>query len=69
MEYWYTQILLSQITNSASTTIDPNWVMVCLMAVVSFLLVRILNRIDKKLDAHDARFEDHEVRLTVLEKG
>lgn len=55
----------AQITNN---TIDPNWVMVCLMTVVSFLLIRILNRIDKKIDAHDARLEDHEVRISVIEE-
>jgi energy-converting hydrogenase Eha subunit H len=57
--------LLAQISNG---TIDPNWVMVCLMAVVSFLLIRILNKMDKKLDAHDAKLEDHEVRISVMEK-
>lgn len=57
--------LLAQITNGS---IDPNWVMVCLMAVVSFLLIRILNKMDKKLDAHDAKLEDHEVRISVMEK-
>jgi energy-converting hydrogenase Eha subunit H len=57
--------LLAQISNGS---IDPNWVMVCLMAVVSFLLIRILNKMDKKLDAHDAKLEDHEVRISVMEK-
>lgn len=57
--------LFSQISNN---TIDPNWVLVCLMAVVSFLLVRILNKIDAKLEQHDERIEDHEVRITVMEK-
>lgn len=58
--------LSAQILNN---NIDPNWVMVCLMAIVSFLLIRILNKIDTKLDQHDERLEDHEVRITVIEKG
>lgn len=58
--------LYAQILNN---NIDPNWVMVCLMAIVSFLLIRILNKIDTKLDQHDERLEDHEVRITVIEKG
>lgn len=66
MEYLQTAQKLAQITNG---TIDPNWVLVCIMAVCSFLLIRILNRIEKKLDLHDAKLEDHEVRLSIIEKG
>jgi hypothetical protein len=57
--------LTAQITNG---TIDPNWVLVCLMAAVSVLLLRILNRIEKKIDDHEILLKDHEVRLTVIEK-
>lgn len=64
MEYWHT--LTAQINNG---TIDPNWVLVCIMAVCSFLLIRILNRIEKKLEDHDVKIQDHEVRISVMEKG
>jgi hypothetical protein len=57
--------LAAQITNG---TIDPNWVLVCLMAGFSVLLIRILNRIEKKLEEHDTKLQNHEVRLTVIEK-
>jgi hypothetical protein len=60
----YTQ-LTAQITNG---TIDPNWVLVCLMGAVSVLLLRILNRIEKKLDDHELLLKDHEIRLAVMEK-
>lgn len=58
------QTALTQILNG---TIDPNWVMVCLMAIVSFLLIRILNRIERKLEDHGSKLENHEVRLSVIE--
>lgn len=57
--------MISQILNG---TIDPNWVMVCILGITAFLLIRILNRIDSKLDAHDEKIQNHEVRLTVIEK-
>jgi putative exporter of polyketide antibiotics len=49
-------------------TIDPNWVMVILLALTAFLLGRVLNRIDKKQDLHESKINDHEVRITVIEK-
>ena len=54
----------SQIVNG---TIDPNWVMVCIMGVAVFLLVRILNRIEAKIESHDTKIQDHEVRIKVIE--
>jgi hypothetical protein len=57
--------LAAQITNG---TIDPNWVLVCIMAVCSFLLIRILNRIEKKLEDHDVKIQEHEVRISVMER-
>jgi hypothetical protein len=57
--------MITQITNG---TIDPNWVMVCIMGVAVYLLVRILNRTDKKLDDHDEKIAEHETRITVIEK-
>jgi hypothetical protein len=65
MEYWQTAQNFAQITNG---TIDPNWVLVCIMAVCSFLLIRILNRIEKKLEDHDLKIQDHEVRISVMER-
>lgn len=57
--------MISQILNG---TIDPNWIMVCLMAIVAFFLIRILNRIEKKQEVHDSKIHDHEVRITVIEE-
>jgi hypothetical protein len=49
-------------------TIDPNWVLTLIVGVTAFLLVRILNRIEKKQEVHDNKLEDHEVRITVIER-
>jgi hypothetical protein len=49
-------------------TIDPNWVMAIILAVTAFLLVRILNRIEKKQEFQESKINDHEVRITVIEK-
>jgi putative exporter of polyketide antibiotics len=57
--------MILQILNG---TIDPNWVMVILLALTAFLLGRVLNRIDKKQDLHESKINDHEVRITVIEK-
>lgn len=56
---------LAQISNG---TIDPAWVITVILAIVAFLLARILNRIEKKLEVHDDKIQDHEVRITVMEK-
>ena len=57
--------MIAQITNG---TIDPGWVIAILIAAVGFLLVRVLNRIEKRLEVHDVKLEKHEVRITVMEK-
>jgi hypothetical protein len=57
--------MILQILNG---TIDPNWVMVILMALIAFFSGRILNRIEKKIDLHGDKINDHEVRITVIEK-
>lgn len=49
-------------------TIDPGWVIAVILGAVAFLLVRILNRIEKKLESHDTTINNHEVRITVMEK-
>ena len=54
----------AQIVNG---TIDPNWVIACILALAVFLLVRILNRIEKKQEAHDEKLSDHGERIAVLE--
>lgn len=56
---------LAQIIND---NIDPNWVLNITVGITAFLLIRILNRMDRKIDATDLRSQNHEVRITVLEK-
>lgn len=43
--------------------VDPNWIIALLIGVVGFLLVRILNRIEKRLEVHDK--EISEVKIDV----
>jgi hypothetical protein len=57
--------LLSQITNG---TIDPNWVLTLIAGTTAFLLVRILNRMDRKLDTHDTKIAEHDTKIALLEK-
>jgi hypothetical protein len=57
--------MILQILNG---TIDPNWVMAIILGVTAFLLVRILNRIERKQEYHESKINDHEVRITVIEK-
>lgn len=57
--------MILQINNG---TIDPGWVIAILIAVVGFLLVRILNKVEKRLEVHDDKIERHEIRLTIIEK-
>jgi hypothetical protein len=55
----------AQILNGS---IDPNWVMAIILGVTAFLLVRILNRIEKRQEVHEDKLNNHEVRITVMEK-
>jgi uncharacterized protein YoxC len=57
-------IMNTQILNG---TIDPNWVMAITLAVVGVLLVRILNRLEKKVDNHDEKLAEHSQKIAVIE--
>lgn len=57
------QIIL-QILNG---TIDPGWVISVLMGICIFLLVRVLNRIEKRLEVHDVKLEEHGKKFAALE--
>jgi hypothetical protein len=52
--------LFTQIVNG---TIDPSWVIAITVIIVGVLLVRILNRIEKKQEDHDEKINSHEVKL------
>lgn len=47
-------------------TIDPNWILTTAVIIVGFLLVRILNRIEKRLEIHDNTLQEHGKELAVL---
>jgi hypothetical protein len=47
-------------------TIDPGWVLTIAIMIVGFLLVRILNRIEKRLEQHDQKLSDHALDIAVL---
>lgn len=47
-------------------TIDPNWVLTGAVIIVGFLLVRILNRIEKRLEIHDSMLNEQGKDLAVL---
>jgi large-conductance mechanosensitive channel len=56
--------MISQLT--VDTTISANWVLVIISAVLSFLLVRILNRIEAKLEQHEAEISEAKQDIAVL---
>lgn len=47
-------------------TIDPNWIIAGAITITLFLLVRILNRIEKRLEIHDNTLQEHGKELAVL---
>ena len=55
--------MTAQILNG---TIDPGWVIAILMVVLGALLVRILNRIEKKIEVHDAKIAEHDTEIELL---
>lgn len=59
------QIVL-QILNG---TIDPGWVISLLMGVCIFLLVRVLNRIEKRLENHDTILQNHGENIAAMKRA
>ena len=55
---------LAQLT--VDTTISANWVIAIILTILAFLLVRILNRIEAKLEDHDGRIAEAETDIAVL---
>ena len=51
---------------TVDTSISANWFIAIVLMVVMFLLVRILNRIESKLENHDGRINDNEVDIAIL---
>lgn len=51
---------------TTDTTLSANWVIAGVLMVLAFLLVRILNRIEKKQEEHDVRIRDVETDIEVL---
>lgn len=56
--------MIAQLT--VDTSISANWVMALILAVVAFLLVRILNRIESKLEVHDEMISEVREDIAVL---
>ena len=56
--------MISQLT--VDTTISANWVLVIISAVLAFLLVRILNRIESKLEQHESEISEAKQDIAVL---
>jgi large-conductance mechanosensitive channel len=56
--------MISQLT--VDTTISANWVLVIISAVLAFLLVRILNRIESKLEQHESDISEAKQDIAVL---
>ncbi len=59
-------MILGQLTVDSS--VSANWVMVIILTIVAFLLVRILGRIESKIDDHDNRIADAETDIAVLKE-
>jgi hypothetical protein len=65
METW--QIVFIQVIGQIKNgTIDPNWVMTLFMGVTCFFLVRLLNRIEKRLDVHGKQITDLDKDVAVI---
>ncbi len=58
--------MIGQLTVDSS--VSANWVMVVILTIVAFLLVRILGRIESKIDDHDNRIADAETDIAVLKE-
>jgi uncharacterized membrane protein len=58
--------MIGQLTVDSS--VSANWVMVIILTIVAFLLVRILGRIESKIDDHDNRIADAETDIAVLKE-
>jgi hypothetical protein len=39
-----------------------------MMTIIAFIMVLLLNRVIRKQDTQDERIQDHETRITVIEK-
>jgi uncharacterized membrane protein len=50
------------------TTISANWVIAAILMVLAFLLVRILNRIETKLEAHETKISEQETEIAVIKE-
>ena len=56
---------LAQIVNG---TIDPNWVLTIVVGITAFLLLRLLNRIEKRLEVHDNKLAGHDTEIAVMKE-
>jgi len=48
--------------------ISGTWVLNGVISIMCFLMYRILNRMEKKLDDHELRINDHETRIQLREQ-
>jgi hypothetical protein len=62
MDTW--QIVYAQFVNGE---LDPNWVVTLELGIIAFLLVRVLNRIEKKLEVHDKQITELDKKVAVIE--
>lgn len=53
-------ILLQAMIDSS---ISANWFFGIVLSVLSILIYRLLNRVEKTLEDHDKRLQDHEIRI------
>lgn len=68
MEKAIVLLQIQKVPPAEAWTLDPGWVIAFLIGVVGILLVRILNKVEKRLEVHDDKIERHEIRLTIIEK-
>jgi hypothetical protein len=50
----------------ADTSISANWTIAAILGVTAVLLMRILNRIENKLENHETRIQASETDIAVL---
>lgn len=58
--------MILQIINDNPIDISANWVIAALLAITIFLLKRILDRFEKKLEEHSNRITDAETDIAVI---
>lgn len=59
--------MMAQLT--IDTTISANWVIAALIGITAFLLVRLLNKMDSRIDSNEKQTQVNTVEIAVLKEN